>query len=286
MNEDEGDNVIWSLGEGRLEQSGMSESTASYIVDKVKGAESVFRDLYVLAMGTYNIVTEATHDKRGNRLGVSQFLMSDNALYLLHSISGTESYAYTALHETGHAVDFNGADRVALYTDTDAVNSVIIDDVRQVLLDRMDEAIAAAGVSAGSVSASRVADAILDFRTLLNEDTVLAGLNSAEKQVYHKLTELLETEMNTTLPTNNRTMVWDTIEGATNFAVSGTYGHSYLLDMPQYKEMAQFYYYDRLGNAELSAEPWAEFFSAKLMQDAATLAVNLAYLPRTCQYFA
>ena len=35
----------------------------------------------------------------------------------------------------------------------------------------------------------------------------------------------------------------------------------------------------------IAAEPWAEFFSAKLMQDAATLAANITYLPRTCQYF-
>lgn len=286
MNEDEGDNVIWSLVEGRLEKSGFSQANASYVVEKVKSAETLFRDLYVLAQGTYNIVANATRDKRGASLGVSQFLMADNTLYLLPASSSTDSYAYQAFHESGHAVDFNGAERVALYSDTDAVNQVINDDVRQVLLDRMDEAIASAGVSAGNVSASRVADAVMDYRTLLNESAALSGLNSSEKQVYYALTDLLEAEMNATLPMNNGTMVWDAIEGATNFAVSGNYGHSYMLQMPQYREIAQYYYYDEKGNAEISAEPWAEFFSAKLMQDAATLAVNLAYLPKTCQYFA
>ena len=172
-----------------------------------------------------------------------------------------------------------------MVSDSSGATEAITDDVRQLLFDRMDEAISAAGVSSSRVSRSNVVDAIMDYRTLLDESTVLSRLNSDEKQVYYQLTSLMSAEMNATLPMNNGTMVWDAIEGATNFAVQGNYGHAYLLNMPQYSETAKYYYYDRAGNPDFSAEPWAEFFSAQLMQDAASIAVNLSYLPKTCQYF-
>ena len=285
MNVDEGGDVVWSIVEGRLENSGMTEERAGAIVERIKGSEELFRSLYVLALGAYGIAAETTRDKRGSLLGVSQFLLEENTLYLLPSSSSAENYAYAALHETGHALDYNGADRNGLLSENDEAHAAICADVRQLLLERVDEAVAAAGVSAARVSGENVVDAIMDYRTLLDESAALARLNSEERQVYARLTDLMEAEMSATLPINNGSMVWDTVEGATNFAVSGDYGHSYLLDNPIYHDAAQYYYYDASGKASIAAEPWAEFFSAKLMQDAATLAANITYLPRTCQYF-
>ncbi|MGX8705936.1 MAG: Ig-like domain-containing protein, partial [bacterium] len=285
MNADEGGNVIWDMVRGKLADSGMKEANVSAIVDKVQNAEALFRNIYICALGAYDIVAEATRDKWGTVLGVSQFLMSDNALYLVRSTSSANAYAYTALHETGHAVDYNGSEHHGLLSENDSSTAAILSDVRQLLLDRMDAAIEIAGARKSRVSASNVADAVLDYRTLLDEDAALSRLNSDERDVYYALTKLVSDEMNAALTMNNGTMVWDAIEGATNFAVSGKYGHSYLLDMPQYKDIAKYYFYDSYGNPTIAGEPWAEYFSANIMQDAATLAVNLAWLPKTCKYF-
>ena len=286
MNEDEGGNVIWDMIAKKLTDSNILSGNAQVIVDKVKTAESLFRDIYVYGLGTYDIQGEATRDKKGYALGTSQFLMRDDTLYLTKSTASANNYAYTALHETGHAVDYNGSEGAELTSKTDEATGVIYDDVRAMLTDRIGDAESAAGVSLSSASRSKVVEALLDYRTLLNEDAVLGKLTAAERTVYDKLAQVMTAEMNATLPKNNGTMVWDAIEGATNFAVSGSYGHAYLFNMSQYKEQANYYYYDRSGSPSITAEPWAEYFSANIMQDAATIAVNLAYLPKTCQYFA
>ena len=43
---------------------------------------------------------------------------------------------------------------------------------------------------------------------------------------------------------------------------------------------------DESGKAEITSEPWSEFFSANLLRDERAIANNLSYLPRTCVYFA
>ena len=286
LNEDEGGNVIWTMINNRLTASSMSEENAAYIVNTIKSADDLFRSIYVFAMGTYDIVSNAVRDKHGMTVSMSQFLLSDNTLYLTRGSGDAKDYAYTALHESGHAADAAAVMGSNLASESDeGATEAILSDVRQLLLDRMDEAAADVGVSRGSYSADKVADAVLDYRTLQSESAVLANLTANEQKVYRQVISLLASEMNATLPTNNGTMVWDSVEGATNFAVSGRYGHAYMLDMPQYKDLATYYFYDETGEPDIVAEPWAEFYSAKLMQDAATLAVNVAYLPKTCQYF-
>ena len=140
--------------------------------------------------------------------------------------------------------------------------------------------------NAASVNGDKVVDALLNYRELLHHDEVMATLNAEEQKVYERLSADMANEMNSTLPVNNGCMVWDAVEGATNYAVSGSFGHSYLLSMPAYKEAATYYFYDRKGNPTVTTEPWAEFFSSNVMQDVATLTVNLTYLPQTCKYFA
>ncbi len=285
MNEDEGGNVIWTMITNKLIKVDMPKQRAELVVDKVKHAEALFRDLYVYAMGTYDILAETTKDKAGKRVSISQFRNKDDALYMLHDDRSDETYAFMYLHESGHAVDFNGNFDEGLLSESDEAAGMVISDVRQLLLDRMDEAAKAAGVDVSSIDPENVADAVLDYRTLKYKSDVMAGLNSKEKKVYEALTKLLSEEMNATLPINNGAMMWDAVEGSTNFAVSGRYGHAYMLKMPQFKSSASYYYYDKSGNPSISTEPWAEFYSANVMQDAATLALNLTYLPKTCQYF-
>lgn len=284
LNEDEGGNVIWDMIAAKLTSSNVPEATVSNVVAKLKTTEDVFRDIYVFAMGVYDVVGNAIRDKRGYTISVSQFILDDNTLYLKPQTS-TAAASYAAMHETGHAVDFNAADGMKLASENDEANAAVIADVTNLLYDRIDEACAAAGVSAKSISADKVVSAVMDYRTLKNEADVLSKLTANEKAVYNALIDVMEAEMNSTLPMNNGTMVWDAIEGATNFAVSGKFGHSYMLTSSQYREQAYYYYYDKQGNPTIAVEPWAEFYSAKIMQDATTLAINLAYLPQTCQYF-
>ena len=111
-------------------------------------------------------------------------------------------------------------------------------------------------------------------------------ISSRLAAVYRQLTENVSAEMDDTLPTNNGTMVWDAIEGATNFAIYGSFGHHYMFSIDAYRSLANYYYYDKNGAARITLEPWAEFFSASVMGDADTVNINLAYLPETSKYFA
>lgn len=286
MEEDAGGNVIWDMIYNNLVNSNIPAESVSVLVGKLKTAEELFRNIYVYSVAAYDIVGQATRDKRGSTVSVSSFIMRDNTLYLAKSSATSSTYTYTAMHETGHAIDFNADEKQGLLSENDEATAAVTQDVRALLLDRVDEAADQAGVSLTAAQGEEVVDAIMDYRTLLNEEEALAGLSAKQKLVYTALTELMASEMNSTLPMNNGTMVWDAVEGATNFAVKPMYGHAYLLESSLYKDQASYYYYDKSGNATITAEPWAEFFSANIMQDAATLAVNLAYLPRTCQYFA
>ena len=285
MNEDEGGDVIWSMITRKLEKGKTSETRVRTIVEKLKTAEALFRDLFVYAIGSFDIQANTTKDKSGVKVSVSNFRSADDTVYVLPRKYDDQNGVFVTLHESGHAVDYYGNDRQGQYSDNLEAAAVVLSDVRQLLQDRVEEAAAAAKVSDGSYDAERVVEAVLDHRTLLDKKAVMAGLNASEQKVYEKLTKLLAEEMNATLPVNNGTMVWDAVEGATNFAVSGKAGHSYLLKMPNYKKSAVYYYYDKSGNPSISTEPWAEFYSANVMQDAATLALNLTYLPKTCQYF-
>lgn len=285
MNEDEGGNVIWSMITRKLEKGKTSETRVRTIVEKLKTAETLFRDLFVYAIGSFDIQANTTKDKSGGKVSVSNFRAVDDTVYVLSRKYDDQSSVFVTLHESGHAVDYYGNDRQGQYSNNPEAAAVVLSDVRQLLQDRVGEAAAVAQVSEDSYDPERVVEAVLNHRTLLDKKGVMAGLNASEQKVFEKLTKLLAEEMNATLPVNNGTMVWDAVEGATNFAVSGKAGHSYLLKMPNYKKSAVYYYYDKSGNPSISTEPWAEFYSANVMQDAATLALNLTYLPKTCQYF-
>ena len=88
------------------------------------------------------------------------------------------------------------------------------------------------------------------------------------------------------LPMNNGMMVADAVEGATNYAVRGKFGHYYMFNNEKYRTIAETYFYDKYGNAKVALEPWAEYVSSKLMQDQQVIGVNETYLPGTCRYFA
>jgi len=131
-----------------------------------------------------------------------------------------------------------------------------------------------------------VVDAVLNYRALLDQDAVLGALTEDEQAVYRQLIDNTTAEINATLPKNNGTMVWDALEGATNFAVSGSFGHKYIFNIPAYASQAYYYYYDRNGKARITTEPLAEFFAAGIMGDESTVSINQTYLPETCRYFA
>ena len=282
-----GGDVPWRLLEARLVSCGISQERSAMIADKVKNADALYRDLYIFAQGAYNIVGDASRDKHGVPVSMTHFAMDDDTVYLQPSTSvSDETYAYTMIHESGHAIDYNSTGETGLATENDEAAAVLKSDVRTLLMERVGEAVTTAGVDANAVNAEQVVDALLDYRGLTQKETVMAGLNDDEEAVYDSLSDLMASEMNATLPMNNGTMVWDAVEGATNFAVSGNFGHGYMLNMPSYSETAKYYFYDRRGTPRITSEPWAEFFSANIIRDTATIAVNLSYLPQTCKYFA
>ena len=286
LEEDAGDGVIWDVIAASMTASGVLESRVQETVSRVRQAAAEFRDLFVYAFGSFDIVGEATVNSKGNAISTSYYFPTDNTLYLKPSSLGNASYAYVLLHESGHAIDYNAGDNRALNSLNDDAYAAIVADVRAVLGDRLAAAAAGAGVDIAAIDGDRVVDAVLDYRELLQHDEVMSALSAEEQAVYQQLVDGLTAEMNATLPKNNGTMVWDAVEGATNFAVSGSYGHSYMFTIDAYKELAMYYFYDRDGKPSISSEPWAEFFAAGLMGDEETIAVNRSFLPETCRYFA
>ena len=287
INGDAGGNVIWDMVSARLLNAGFSQERVDLMISSLKSADATYRNLYLYSFTTYEQIAQATVDKHGDPVTVSNFDPADNTLYLAASKSyTTTNFAYVAFHESGHAVDWNADGNSALNSLNADATAAVLSDVRNVLAARLDAAIVAAEVDAANVTGSKVLDALMDYRTLLNLEDVLANLNADERKVYTQLSTVVKGEMNSTLPINNGCMVWDSIEGATNYAVSGSFGHAYLLNNPTYKEAASYYFYDRKGNPVITTEPWAEFFSSNIMGDSDTLSLNWSYLPQTCKYFA
>ena len=286
MDEDQGDDVIWTMITASLVTSGIKEERAKTAVGRVKAAEDDYRGLYVYAFGSYDVAGDATRDGRGSAISTSHYNPTDNTVYMTRSTLSGTNYAYVLLHETGHAIDYNvGGNRSLDSLNNDAYEA-IVSDIRSLLGARVVEAADGAGIDLAEVNADRVIDAVLDYRELTQHDLVMSALTADEQKLYAQLVATVKAEINATLPKNNGTMVWDAIEGATNFAISGSYGHAYMFDIPAYQSIATYYFYDKSGNPMISSEPWAEFFAAGIMGDSDTIAVNEAYLPETCKYFA
>jgi len=285
INSAAGGNVIWDMIAAKLVKSGFTQARANEVIAALKAADATYRNLYIYSFGTYNIRAEL------NLSGGSNFSTDNNTLNLRKAgtYASTSAYDYVVFHETGHAIDYNADGNGALNSkNADAVNA-LRSDISSLLSERMGDAIAAAGVSADSVDASRVIAAMLDYRTLTSFDTVRAelGMSDADVAVYEKLKSVVAGELNVTLPKNNGTMVWDAVEGATNFDINLDFGHYYLVkDTEKYGNAGYVYFYDAQGNPSITTEPWAEFFSSNIMGDATTIAKNLTYLPKTCKYFA
>lgn len=278
----QGGNVIWDMISARLLKANYPQNRVNTMIASLKAADATYRNIYIYSFGTYSF--------QGNAgVSASYYDSDSNTLY----ISGSNSYsdtnfAYVAFHESGHAIDYNADGNGKLNSLNNAATTAVLGDVRSVLTSHLNTAIVYAGVSAANVNGSKVVDALMDYRTLLQKENVMSelGLNADEQKVYTALSNLVASEMNSTLPTNNGCMVWDAVEGATNYAVSGNFGHAYLLSIDEYAEAASYYFYDRKGNPSITTEPWAEFFSANIMQDSNTLSLNWSYLPQTCKYFA
>ena len=286
MDEDAGDNVIWNLIRGALVKAGVGEARAADTVSRISSAGSAFRDLYVYSFGSYAIVGDAETDGDGSPVSTSYFYPEYNTTYLQVSNLSNKGYAYELFHETGHAIDFNAGGNGELSSLNDDAYQAIMSDVRSLLTERVGAAAAGAGVDAGTIDTVRVVEAVLDYRELKQHDVVMATMTAAEQAVYQQLVDDMTAEINATLPKNNGIMVWDALEGATNFAVSGDYGHSYMFDIPAYRQLAFNYFYDDDGSATISTEPWAEFYAAGAMNDSATMSINETYLPQTVRYFA
>ena len=282
INSDAGGNVIWDMVAGKLRKAGVLQERVDSLITSLRAADASYRNLYLYSLGTYDISAENAS------LTASYFDQDSNRLNLKRSSaysSGT-LYDYVVFHESGHAADwnYNGGGLDSL---NDEATSAVLSDVRNLLINRVGAATAAAGVTS-AVDGDKVVNALMDYRTLLNFETVRSelGLSEDEVRVYNQLASSMGTEMNTTLPINNGCMVWDAVEGATNYAVHGSFGHYYLLKSDKYADAAKTYYYNLQGTPTITTEPWAEFFSANVMGDSNTLEKNWSYLPQTCKYFA
>ena len=285
MGED-GGGVIWEMIRAQLVKSNVRANQIDSLMSSVKDAPELYRDLYVYSFGRYKILGEVLVDEDGELVETSYYSSATNALYLDRLRTGDDIYGYTLFHETGHAIDANASARRVYTSSNDEARAALNGDVRNVLASRIGQAASDINVALDAIDADKVVDAFMDYRELLHHDEVFDNLNEDEQWVYYALKDNLESEMEQTLDKNAATMVWDAIEGATNFGIRPSYGHSYLFDLDGYKDWVSNYYYDESGKAEITSEPWSEFFSANLLRDERAIANNLSYLPRTCAYFA
>lgn len=276
-----GGNVIWDLIAARLLKANYQQSQVNDLIARLKAADATYRNLYIYSFGTY------TQSAERAGLSASYFDQASNMLYLKKSsqYSGSD-YAYVVFHESGHAIDWNADGNSALNSLNANATSAVLADVRSLLTERVSAAVVSAGVNAASVNTGKVVDMLMNYK-VLTDPSLLNGLNDAERVVYTQLSNAVAGEMNNTLPTNNGCMIWDSVEGATNYAVHGKFGHYYLLaDGSEYKAEATYYFWNLKGEPQITTEPWAEFFSANIMGDSNTLSLNWSYLPQTCKYFA
>ena len=288
LEESRGSDVLWTLLAGKLKQSNVLDACSDAIISRLKAADVDERLMYVYSLGTYEIRGEATKDKNGAAVAGSFYTNAGNVLYLMpFGKSGltVDEYCYVFFHESGHAIDYNdGATRGFTSLNADS-NEAVLEDVRSVLSERVDELIVSMGYDPENVSREAIMDVVMDYRVLKNPAIVTDRLNADEVRVYRTLRTTMYSEINE-LPMNNGMMVADAVEGATNYAVRGKFGHYYMFNNEKYRTIAETYFYDKYGNAKVALEPWAEYVSSKLMQDEEVIRVNETYLPRTSRYFA
>ena len=287
VNSPMGGNVIWEMIAAKMRKCNYPSARIDTIVNALKSADPTYRDLYIYTFGAYNQQAEAASQSASN------YNSTVNTLYIAPSSKYSTDLQYLAVvfHETGHALDFLADGNNAPNSRNADVENLLRADVRDFLNAGVGDAMSLAGVNLDEAGIGRVLDTLMDYRVLNDPSIVTSTLSPEEQAVYNQMagrnTGVSAREMvKAALPRNNGCMVWDAVEGVTNFAISGAFGHGYLLDSSTYGDTAKTYYYDVLGNAKFTTEPWAEFFSSNLLGDDKTLSANWQYLPKTCKYFA
>ena len=289
LNTDAHGNVIYDLLSGVMRSAGMTAERADAVVNALKNAGEVFRNIYLFSFGVYDFVIDAIRDKHGRAVTATNFSTTDNTIYLRPYTGYTiQNYVRVFFHESGHALDWNVNNDTALDSITKDATDAMLDDVRALIMDRMAEAAEDAGVNPEDYNAANVVAALMDYRKLENPTVVMNGLTEAEQAVYNALISNVKNEVEglDKKYRNNGCMIWDGLDGVTNFAFRLVYGHGYLADNPDYADQIKYYFYSKTGSARFTPEPWAEFFCASITNDEATMDVNLQYLPGTCAYFA
>ena len=261
-----------------LLNSGVRTSVADKIIQTIRTAPELYRNLYVYSYATYR--------RNGNAVlkdfTVSYFAPNTNMIYM----DGTEAddeYLQTWFHESGHAIDWNaGMLRYDQNHKADYNYYNYNETVYQLLQSDVADYIATCAQAlkiTDSGLVTRIVTAICDPEQRAG---ILRGMNYYERQAYQAVVDLakdyLEGEVSSVL-------VSDMMGGITDNLVVGYSGHFPGADGESYWTDT-----DARGNVFINynatLEGWGSFLSERMRRDTEQIADSDNLLWRTCKYFA
>lgn len=283
------DEAFVRLLQHRYREQNFTDTQITGIINILNHADALYRDLYLLSFYEYNMF--------GMQETGSGYTGPPNAAFV-SAASSAQSFLATYFHEAGHGLhmsqwDFadhsireimqsegwENAAKGAGNTDLEtAIMEAIRQDVRSLILTRLEELSEKEGDRLTEEQKEQIADALINPDEEVTEtvwwwtEQVHPSVkdDSMLRQYYIAVRDSLSSELSE-IPYSNSNMVGDLYGGMTNHKLSLPYGH------------AGDYWYtnDGRANGMQLCEGWAEFFSAMVRKDSYFKKINAQYLPET-----
>ena len=273
----------------RYREQNFTDAQITGIINILKHADDLYRDLYLLSFYEYTMF--------GMQTAGSGYSDPPNAAFV-SAASSAQSFFGTFFHEAGHGLHMSqwdlsghllrdvmqteGWEAAASQAGNTDLETQVMDairlDVRSLILTRLDELAQEKGDTLTEAQKGLIADALVNGEAEETvtlwwwTETVHASVKDDPllRQYYIAARDSLSSELSQ-IPYSNANMVCDLYGGMTNHKLQLPYGH------------AGDYWYTASGQANgmQLCEGWAEFFSAMLRNDSYYKKVNAQYLPET-----
>ena len=302
------DNVFVELLKQRLEEKGYGDQ-ASSIIDTLKRADKIYKELYLLSFYNYGLYTSmddtAIYDYPPNGLVMSQEYISGNK---------SSQFSDVFFHESGHAVQLNRYDWSTVSTinllengdwripaaaagnveQEEEIMRLLNEDVS----DRLSKVIKKKAGKLSKEDQGVLKDAFMDVNDRLTfeyettsgfwfwkEKTVSnypESLRSHPELVsyYDEVREEMIKQIGDAgaCKLNNGLMGSDIYGGMTDNKINAGYGHTYYKNLDYWTRQNEDG--DQVQNGQQYMEAWAEFFSAKIRKDTDAIKSNKTLFPK------
>ena len=283
------DETFVKMLQDRYREQNFTDTQITGIINILKHADALYRDLYLLSFYEYTMF--------GMQETGSGYIDPPNAAFV-SAASSAQSFLGTYFHEAGHGLhmsqwDLTGhpireimqsegweeAAKGAGNAELEAsVMEAIRQDVRNLILTRLEELAEDEGDTLTEAQKGKIADALISadeevtetvwwwtqqVHPLVKDDPLLS-------RYYVAVRDSLSSELSQ-IPYSNANMVGDLYGGMTDHKLKLPYGH------------AGNYWYteDGRANGMQLCEGWAEFFSSMVRKDSYYKKINAKYLPGT-----